>query len=111
VVQKANVFIWEGKYGVEQIAEGEWWSGMWRFPQAPAAAESVGEVRHVVTNHKVTLQVNLEHVAEPPAGLAWYSFEELKDLPMPAPQRRALRLCTPVESRVAVPSGGNGLAP
>jgi A/G-specific adenine glycosylase len=93
VDQIANVFHWEDSFGLELIPEGEWWSGLWRFPTSPQARAMVGEVRHVVTNHRVKLEVRFERAERPLESLRWCSLEELKHLPMPAPQRRALQMC------------------
>ncbi|MFI5385580.1 MAG: A/G-specific adenine glycosylase [Fimbriimonadales bacterium] len=89
------------QFGLEQIPDGEWWEGMWRFPlgvrEALRALElprsgRLGVVNHTVTHHRITMDVHVVECPNPIAGLTWFSLEELKHLPMPAPQRRALKL-------------------
>lgn len=86
------------RFGLEQIPPGEWWEGMWRFPNTARHASSsgggnaIGTVKHVVTRHRITMCVHLVRTEEPESGLTWFSPMDLKTLPMPAPQRRALEL-------------------
>lgn len=88
---RAVVHFWDGRFGLEQIPPGQWWEGMWRFPVANAdMGHPIGVVRHSVTTHRIALCVHL--VERNAAGLQWYSLEELKHLPMPAPQRKALKM-------------------
>ncbi|HWA82948.1 MAG TPA: A/G-specific adenine glycosylase [Fimbriimonadaceae bacterium] len=92
VKHTARVNFFAGQFGLEQIPRGEWWEGMWRFPAAGnAEGVPIGVVRHSVTHHRIALSVSIAADAKTP-GLRWYSLEELKHLPMPAPQRRALKL-------------------
>lgn len=89
--RNALVVVWNGQFGLEQIPGGEWWEGMWRFPMA-IGVSVIGTVKHVVTNHKITMDVYLEELDAPREDLRWFTPDELKHLPMPAPQRRALKL-------------------
>jgi A/G-specific adenine glycosylase len=91
--REAWVYACKDRFGLEQIPGGEWWEGMWRFPASGAASECpIGAVKHVVTHHRITMDVHLVECARPTPDLMWYSLEELKHLPMPAPQRLALKL-------------------
>lgn len=93
--QAAWVHLWENQYGLEQIPAGEWWEGMWRFPPSSnGPGKTIGVIRHSVTHHRIALSVHL--VTQPAGHLQWYSLEELKHLPMPAPQRRALKMAMAV---------------
>jgi len=58
----------------------------------PAWPEALGSVRHVVTNHRITIEASLVRCSSQAPGLRWASAEELEQLPMPAPQRRILRM-------------------
>ncbi|HVT14418.1 MAG TPA: A/G-specific adenine glycosylase [Fimbriimonadaceae bacterium] len=89
VKHAARVHFVDGRFGLEQIPRGEWWEGMWRFPIGEG--DPIGVVRHTVTRHRIALSVSIS-TQSAPAGLQWYSLEELKHLPMPSPQRRALKL-------------------
>lgn len=85
----------DGKFGLRQIPEGEWWQGMWEFPRSEANDPKpnglkLGVVRHVVTHHKISLEVFL--VSDTNNGLIWYREGELETLPLPAPQRRSLEM-------------------
>jgi A/G-specific adenine glycosylase len=96
----------ERRFGIRQIPRGEWWEGMWEFPRVACASriaeleemfpnvwvESLGSLRHTVTNHKIRLDVSLVRLDTPAASLKWLDIAELRDVAMPAPQRRALRL-------------------
>lgn len=95
-------------FGVRQIPPGQWWEGMWEFPRVAADGsiespalrdivgsgwpESAGKFTHSVTHHRITVEVSFVHCEAPAQGLRWVSREELATLPMPASQRKALRL-------------------
>lgn len=81
-------------FGLEQIPDGEWGERMWRFPQSGdfPAVQPVGTIRHTVTRHRVELAVFSAHLARRNSQLRWVSLSELDALPMPSPQRKALRL-------------------
>lgn len=95
----------EGRFGVRQIPEGEWWGGMWEFPRSkgPDVAtdlralvgegwlEDLGTVRHHVTHHRITIDAWLVRVESRRAELAWRVPGELEELPMPSPQRKVLK--------------------
>ena len=95
--------IYRGQLGVVQIPPGEWWQGMWEFPRSAEEGElvdivgdycpeSIGEVRHTVTHHRITIVAARVHCTSPSPNLRWHSAEHLADLPMPAPQRRILNI-------------------
>jgi A/G-specific adenine glycosylase len=92
-----------GLYGVRQIPEGEWWHGMWEFPResetsrldrivGPGESVYQGSIKHSVTHHRITMKVFLAVRKVPASSLRWVTYKELEELPMPAPQRKALRL-------------------
>jgi A/G-specific adenine glycosylase len=101
--------VWRGRFGVRQIAAGQWWAGMWEFPRAkatdenetlrllvgPGWVEHVATFRHSVTQHRIRVDVSLVRVEGTTEELRWLTFEELAALPMPSPQRKALRLLAP----------------
>lgn len=96
------------RFGLRQIPAGQWWEGMWEFPRLPADGslepvelrrlvgegwpESVGTIRHSVTNHRIAIDVYVVRCAERSTELTWFGREELAALPLPAPQRRILKL-------------------
>lgn len=86
----------EGKFGLEPTPDG-----LWRFPQQrlvesgtvrESAVQDLGQIRHVVTNKRITLTVRRRKLLTASPDLVWYSAEEAEELPMSAPQRRALNL-------------------
>lgn len=93
----------DGLYGVRQIPPGKWWENLWEFPTAESENELVqvvgsgqaifrGTVKHSVTRHRITLCVSTIECANPAASLRWVSSVDLKGLPMPSAQRKALAL-------------------
>ncbi len=97
----AFVEIGAGRVRLEQIPDGEWSQGMWRLPACAAgASRQIGTVKHTVTRHRVELRVHLiesakGRVRELRANCGsgrWVSLEDIEEIPMPAPQRRALAM-------------------
>ncbi|MGV3617571.1 MAG: A/G-specific adenine glycosylase [Fimbriimonas sp.] len=100
--------VHEGRYGVRQIPEGLWWQGMWEFPRAdalpdreipelrtligPGWLQDVGTLRHSVTHHRIVIEVGVVRCEAPSPVLRWGTLEGLAALPMPAPQRKILKL-------------------
>lgn len=85
----------KGDFGLEQIPEGEWWHGMWRFPTESRNDDRyLGSLKHAVTHHRINLRI--WHREGEGEGLSWFDREQLSKLPMPAPQRKALKLYTPL---------------
>ncbi len=93
-----------GKFGLRQIQEGSWWTGMWEFPRTQVEshlgtlktitllgypnARHLVRVRHRVTRYSVTLDAFLADVETPDKSLRWETAAGMSDLPMPAPQRK-----------------------
>lgn len=95
--------ICNGKLGVRQIPNNQWWAGMWEFPRTETLAEleqlipdawpeSVGSFKHSVTNHRIQVHVSVVRLQEETDGLRWVCRQELANTAMPAPQRKALGL-------------------
>jgi len=100
--------LFDGRFGVRQIPAGQWWEGMWEFPRVksdgtlepaglrnivgPGWPESLGIVNHVVTNHKIAIEASFVRCESASDTLRWVSRDELDSLPMPAPQRRILKI-------------------
>lgn len=93
---------YDDRFGVRQIPVGQWWQGMWEFPRADSTVElrdllgdgpviHQGRLTHTVTHHRIRLNVSLIECTEPGNAVRWVEREELENLPMPAPQRRAVR--------------------
>ena len=97
---------YNGLFGLKQIPEGRWWHGMWEFPRSELTAdlesisslvgegdlEYAGTIKYQVTNHKIQMRAELHRSTAPSGELCWHGPESLQRLPMPAPQRRALKL-------------------
>jgi A/G-specific adenine glycosylase len=95
--------VCEGRYGIRQIPEGQWWAGMWEFPRSELVEElaelmpdsfpvHIGSFSHSVTTHRIRVHVSTVRLESPLAMMKWAEMRELESLPMPAPQRRALGL-------------------
>jgi A/G-specific adenine glycosylase len=91
---------WTGTHlGLSRIPAGQWWHGMWEFPRwargdAPnlrGVPEPLGSLQHSVTHHRIRIEAALLR-CEPTSYLCWFVPQELETLPMPAPQRKILRL-------------------
>ena len=52
----------------------------------------VGDLKHTVTNHRITIEVHLVRCEARSPELEWKDLRELQELPMPAPQRKALQI-------------------
>lgn len=89
-------------FGVVQVPEGEWWAGMWTFPTADESSwafehrEKIGAFTTTVTHHRIRFQIHRAELSEPDPGLRWVTADVLGELPLPAPQRKALKLATAV---------------
>ncbi|MBS1707478.1 MAG: A/G-specific adenine glycosylase [Armatimonadetes bacterium] len=83
----------EGKWAVEQIKDGKWWVGMWRFPtleeQIVPEGVDLGTITHTVTKHKVTMRVVKRELSAQSELWTWVSAEQLELLPLPSLYRKA----------------------
>jgi A/G-specific adenine glycosylase len=100
--------VFEGRFGVRQIPKGLWWQGMWEFPRTealpdrevpelraltgPGWLQDVGNVSHTVTHHRIVIDVALVRCETASPELRWETADGLAELPMPAPQRKILKL-------------------
>lgn len=100
--------VFEGKFGLKQIPAGQWWEGLWSFPRARGVgaleeikrelaigkATEVGKLNHVVTHHKISLEVFIGVLDSAPDGFTWMDFGDLDGLPfaLPAPHLKALKM-------------------
>lgn len=102
--------VWKGKFGVRRVPEGRWWQGMWEFPRedseealeavvGSSARVKLGSFRHVVTQHKIWVEVSCVEVEGEGFGLTWVEREELDGLAMPAPMRRVIKMLEQNESQ------------
>jgi A/G-specific adenine glycosylase len=98
----------DGQFGVRQIGPTKWWPNMWEFPRIDYVPpdepvppleslrnvwlEELELIRHHVTHHRIELRVFLAQLERPDEALRWESPAALRGLPMPAPQRKALRM-------------------
>ena len=92
-----------GLYGVRKSPENEWWAGMWGFPRGKSRCELaqfhdspnlilIGSFSHVVTKHKISVEVVLADCMTMADELNWFPEEAISSLGLPAPQRRAWNL-------------------
>lgn len=97
--------VCEGRFGVRKIAEGQWWEGLYEFPRSVSlsrlleqyedvSVHSLGEVKHTVTHHRISIQAHIAVVVRTEEPLQWLSPNELLEIAMPAPQRRIADLAT-----------------
>lgn len=101
--QCALVYQRDGEVALRQAVAGEWWSGLWTLPRVDLSevgtAEKIGQIRHVLTRHKITLDIFVS--ADPPEiDVTWYPHAELEHLAIPAPDRKVLHIvsreCQPI---------------
>ena len=94
------VLLVEDEIGVVEDHDLKWWKGLSLLPQAStystitsdAWLENLGEVHYTVTNHKITAKVSLARLESKPEGLTWISLDNIKEVPLPAPHRKAIQL-------------------
>jgi A/G-specific adenine glycosylase len=93
LVHRVVVPIWGDEIGLVQAAKGEWWAGMWHPPRAEETSlvgERVGGFRHVVTRHKITVEVFAAEVKERLPGLNWVHRADLDEIALTSPGKRAI---------------------
>lgn len=85
--------------GIVKTPPGEWWGDMWGFPRGKLAdsidrpfALPLGTVKHTVTKHRFTVEVKLLDVDACSPEFRWLRPEEILEVPLPSPQKRALEL-------------------
>jgi len=102
------VLYCDGRFGIRQVGPDQWWPDMWEFPRIAYEAgtepvppfeglsnvwiEDLGLIRHSVTHHRIALRVLFARLESQVPGLRWESVAALATFPMPAPQRKALKL-------------------
>lgn len=85
-----------GRILLQQEAEGKRRAGMWHLPrrQQDAVADLPLRLKttYSITRYQVTLHLHSSHPdhTRPQANEQWHSIQELENLPMPSPDRRAL---------------------
>lgn len=103
-IHRIWVPYFEGRFGIRRIEGGRWWSGMWEFPRVvapegeealrnvvgPGWLESLGTMKHTVTRHRIEVHAALVRCETAGTDLRWLTREELRAIPMPAPQRKLL---------------------
>lgn len=91
----AVVVVWGDRVGLVQAGDGEWWAGLWHPPRGDdwgGVGVKVGAFKHVVTRHKITLEVRRWAVDEAVDGLTFVPLAELDDWAISAPGRRAIEI-------------------
>ncbi|MES1227288.1 MAG: NUDIX domain-containing protein, partial [Armatimonadota bacterium] len=86
----------DGLYGERRVPEGDWWQGLWEFPRVLADVEFadanwqyLGNVKTVVTKHKVTMEVFRVDGLE---GVDWKTAGEVDALALSSPMRKVWAL-------------------
>jgi A/G-specific adenine glycosylase len=71
---------------------GSRWRGLWKLPRlvAAPATEPLHTSEYPFTNHRVSLRVFGAPIRGTGEDEAWISLDELEDLPLAAPHRRAI---------------------
>lgn len=99
--------IWGDRVGLVQAQRGEWWTGLWQPPRGVQGGdlgvdqgEFAGRFKHVVTRHKISLEVRRLDVEEELPGVTWFDLAELDDVAMSAPGRRAVILALEADLRL-----------
>lgn len=81
--------------GFIRAKEGQWWSGLWRFPyedEAPSGNDRpIGIVRHTVTRHRLALDVSLRECAAR-GDLHWVDVQSIDALAIPSAMRKVWAL-------------------
>lgn len=105
--------VFEETVGIRRVPEGKWWAGLWDFPRVEQDSQSqtmlcqlvgdarlrhVGKIRHVVTRHKVEVDVHVAQVIAQSDQLLWIRREELPDYALPTPARKMFKLLTTYET-------------
>ena len=92
LVEQHGFTLNNGRVLLEQSADR--WRGMWRLPRLDAAPEKSAPLHaseFPFTHHRISLQVYAhDSAATSGAAQRWFSLDELADIPMPSPHRRAL---------------------
>ena len=89
-------FLWVasvcgGRIGLRRFGPGEWWEGMWGLPEGSGGSR-VGEVKFVVTRHRVRAEVLLDSSGSVGPGTRWFDVGSLEEVAIPTPHRRAICL-------------------
>jgi len=93
----------KGSFGLLQAPKGEWWQGMWLFPRSDKEdklselagkgnLEHAGRFKYSVTHHRIQAEAFLHRSLSRSKKLEWLTPRQLETVPMPAPQRKALKL-------------------
>ncbi len=100
---KVWVPVNSGKVGIRRVPQGRWWEGMWEFPREEDTATldrmfpgglstPIGSVKHVVTRHRITVEVSQVDLEAPVAALKWVDPAEVGAYAMPSVYRKILAM-------------------
>ena len=92
--------IFENEIGILSTHDLTWWKGMSLLPLSSTLshlmedlwAEELGEVHYTVTHHKITARVSYYRFDIRLEGLSWVHRDQIEEVPMPAPHRKAIRM-------------------
>ena len=109
-IVKLEEIVWipyhRGSFGLRKNVDGDWWRGMWQFPRMSSGQdeselsaavgkrtlEHVGTLTYTVTNHRIRMEASLHRSLKKSDELSWFVADELAAIPMPSPDRKALKL-------------------
>jgi A/G-specific adenine glycosylase len=83
----------EGKLYLEQSC-GTRWTGLWILPdlgKERPSGRTVAELTYPITRYRVTMKV-YPAIGTPGASLRGFTRQELPDLPIPTPHRKAIEV-------------------
>lgn len=81
-----------GKLGLVQIPPGQWWEGLWEFPELGQLEGSrmgrLKPVRHSVTHHRITVSAEVIRLNGPLTQFRWVERTDLANVPLPSAQMK-----------------------
>ncbi len=108
-----NLAVWlvndQDTLWLRQAGEGEWWTGLWVPPMgegsiplgfAGTGLESVGDLKTVVTKHRLTLRVHRGQSRTAPASFHRVPYDQIAERATPAFVSRALKLAEAGQRRI-----------
>ena len=91
--------LFENEIGILMNHESNWWKGLSLLPLTSTfrnlnkeRLNPLGEVQYTVTNHKIIAFICTYRFGKRPEGLTWVKQEDIHEVPLPAPHRKAIRL-------------------
>ena len=91
------IILFDDSIHLTRSAKNEWWSDMQvlpvsEIPPSDGWAEDLGRFKFTVTNHRITAEVKLLRPESPLEGFSLIPLNQITEVPIPAPHRKALKL-------------------